>query len=188
LSLWGFAIGAVLGGGLYLLWRGGWEAVFGFADAVAPVFGGGAALLRIGCFLNGCDFGTVTGLPWGVCYGPGTAPFQSQVRQRIIPTSAAETAPVHPVQLYETLFWTAAALALLLAPRLRRWELLEGEAATALAVGYAVVRFLFEYIRGDAGGRRFGPLTFTQATAATLGMAALSFLIARRLSRTSHRA
>jgi phosphatidylglycerol:prolipoprotein diacylglycerol transferase len=65
-------------------------------DSVAPALVLGFLFVRLGCFLNGCCFGTPTGMPWGVIF-----PFDSP---------AGQTYPslkLHPTQLYEA----AAALA-----------------------------------------------------------------------------
>ena len=53
------------GGGLWWALRRGhplWE----LADLVAPAIALGHAFGRMGCFLNGCCFGRVCSLPWGV--------------------------------------------------------------------------------------------------------------------------
>ena len=54
-------------------------------DLFAPYLALGYAFGRIGCFLNGCCFGTPTDLPWGVVF-PGL-----------------DAVPRHPAQLYSTL-------------------------------------------------------------------------------------
>ncbi|GAB4251675.1 MAG: prolipoprotein diacylglyceryl transferase [Thermoleophilia bacterium] len=100
------------------------------ADAVAPGLAVGYAVGRIGCFLNGDDYGVPTDLPWGMAFPDGSPP---------------TTETVHPTQLYET-FGSLFILALLLwvlAPRLARtgslfWSYL------GLA---GVERFLVEFVR-----------------------------------------
>jgi prolipoprotein diacylglyceryltransferase len=44
-------------------------------DAYAFVLPICMCIQRLGCFLKGCCFGTVT-QGWGICYGPGTSPYQ----------------------------------------------------------------------------------------------------------------
>lgn len=72
------------------------------ADAFTPGLGVGLGLAKVGCFLNGCCFGTVTSLPWGVVYPMGSQAFNYQLL-----SSAAvfytSVLPLHPVQLYESL-------------------------------------------------------------------------------------
>lgn len=101
------------------------------ADLIAPYTALGLAFGRIGCFLNGCCYGSPTDLPWGVHF-----PHRS--------------GPVHPTQLYETL----GALALFfvlrwgVAPR----QQIQGRVFGALLAGYGVFRFLLEFLRDDARG------------------------------------
>ena len=46
---------------------------------------------------------------------------------------------------------------------------------------YTVYRFAMEFVRGDAGGRHFGPLTFSQATSLAIFVPVLVLLLSRRL-------
>jgi phosphatidylglycerol:prolipoprotein diacylglycerol transferase len=53
------------------------------ALAIPPAY----ALGRVGCFLNGDDYGVATGVPWGMAFPEGAPPIDT---------------PVHPTQLYES--------------------------------------------------------------------------------------
>ncbi len=44
----------------------------------------GVFLTRIGCFLNGCDFGRVTSLSWGVRFAKGSIPYRWYLKSGII--------------------------------------------------------------------------------------------------------
>ncbi|MHB8869050.1 MAG: prolipoprotein diacylglyceryl transferase [Thermoleophilia bacterium] len=100
------------------------------ADAIAPGLAAAYAVGRVGCLLNGDDYGVPTTLPWGLSFPKGTPPTE---------------AVVHPTQIYESLM-SLIILGLLLwvaAPRLRRagslfWVYL------ALA---GIERFLVEFVR-----------------------------------------
>jgi phosphatidylglycerol:prolipoprotein diacylglycerol transferase len=74
-------------------------------DAAAPALALGQALLALGCFLAGCDYGRPTTLPWGVTF---------HSRWALLWNGTPLGIPLHPVQLY---FCIAdfAILALLLA-------------------------------------------------------------------------
>ena len=50
-------------------------------DLVAPSLMVGLALGRIGCFLNGCCFGSTCDLPWAVRFPPQSPPYQRQLAQ-----------------------------------------------------------------------------------------------------------
>lgn len=106
-------------------------------DAFAVALPLGQAIGRVGCFFNGCCYGTPTELPWNT-YVAG--------------------AHRHPTQLYE------AALDLVLAAWL--WSLRgrafpTGHLFRRYLVGYAVVRFFLEFVRGDPG-IELGPLSAAQ--------------------------
>jgi phosphatidylglycerol:prolipoprotein diacylglycerol transferase len=136
------AIGALIGaaafGGLLLKLRGG--DLLRYVDAAVPGIALGYAVYRIGCFVNGCCFGTPTDLPWGVTFGPGTEAFVSQVAQGLISSEAARTLSVHPTQLYHAVLGLAAFLIL------RRHS--GSRLALALAL-YGGARFVIEFFRAD---------------------------------------
>ena len=77
------------------------------ADAVAPALAAAYAVGRMGCFLNGDDYGKPSGLPWAMAFPKGDPP---------------TTTLVHPTQLYEILASLAifAILVWVLSPRLKR--------------------------------------------------------------------
>ena len=82
---------------------------------------------RIGCFLNGCCYGRVCDLPWAVRFPE-------------LPE------PVHPTQLYE--FFFNFCLFFFLNSRYPRRRF-EGEISALYFMGYAIGRFLIEFLRGD---------------------------------------
>lgn len=100
------------------------------ADAIAPALAAAYAVGRVGCLLNGDDYGVPTSLPWGLSFPKGSPP---------------TTVDVHPTQIYESLA-SLAILALLVwvvAPRLRR----DGSLFWAYLGFAGVERFLVEFVR-----------------------------------------
>ena len=88
---------------------------------------------KIGCFFNGCCYGTCTAVPWGVKF----------------PLSNYFTGPdayIHPIQLYIALsiliFFIAAAY-------LTRKKIFYGAITALYGTWYGATRFLTEFIRGD---------------------------------------
>lgn len=129
-------------------------------DAMAPALALGLVFTRIGCFLAGCCFGKPTELPWGVRFPIGSGAWLQQVRDGIVPADAALTLPIHPTQLYEAAFGLALlALAVTLPPR----TTVAGRLFFSLVGLYAIFRLWEENLRADAGGVRWGALTFSQA-------------------------
>ena len=115
------------------------EPPFALGDFVVTSLPLGHAIGRIGCFLNGCCYGTPTNLPWAV---------------------TLEGALRHPVQLYET------ALNLLVFIFLRQRYLRgAGRPGHVLAwylLTYSPIRFLLEFWRGDDRLRWWGGMTVAQ--------------------------
>ena len=103
-------------------------------DVFAPAMAGAHAWGRIGCFLNGCCYGSPTTSPLGVSYPAGSAP-----------ALAHPGAKLHPVQLYETLENLVACVFFMYLVRKGR----RGAALSAYLVVYGVCRFINEYFRGD---------------------------------------
>jgi phosphatidylglycerol:prolipoprotein diacylglycerol transferase len=117
----------------------------------------GQAIGRIGCFLEGCCYGT----PWD-----GALSVELGGVHR------------HPTQLYEAGLDLALA-GVLFAMRGRTGA--HGQLFRAYLVGYAVIRFCLEPLRGDPA-RWIGPFTLVQGVcaAAALGFGALILVKAWR--------
>jgi phosphatidylglycerol:prolipoprotein diacylglycerol transferase len=100
-SLYGGLILAPAAG--FLLTRALKEDLWRLADSAVPSLVAGIALMRTGCFLNGCCFGTVTSLPWGVTFPTGSPAWALQILSGQTSVLAFSTAPrpVHPTELYE---------------------------------------------------------------------------------------
>lgn len=94
-------------------------------DIVCPALVIGYGVGRIGCFLNGCDYGVACDLPWAV-------------------TFSERAVNVHPTQLYDTLF-TIVLFAFLW--KIRKNDDTPGRLASVGFVILGTQRFLAEFIR-----------------------------------------
>ncbi|NLP05605.1 prolipoprotein diacylglyceryl transferase [Candidatus Fermentibacteria bacterium] len=90
LSMLGGVMAAVATG-IFVIRRRRWP-LWSLADACIPSFALGIMITRIGCFLNGCCFGSETGCLLGVSFPQGSLPW-----------SVYGSAPLHPTQLYASL-------------------------------------------------------------------------------------
>ena len=167
--------GCIMGGlaGSLLYW---WRHPFPFwpmADAVAPALAVGITLGRIGCFLNGCCYGSVCGLSWAVRFPKGTHAWLGQIEQGILPPVAEFSLPVHPTQLYAALSGVMI-LAILCAyfPRRRR----DGEVMALLMILYSLTRWPIESLRGDEKAL-FAGMTLSQNISVVLLLSGLAFWI-----------
>jgi len=141
-SFYGGLIGGGIAGGLFFHYRK--LPTLAYADAAMPALALGYAVGRIGCFLNGDDYGTLTTCPWAVVYPPGTEAYQAHLDRGWISPAAPWSLPIHPVQLY------ASLLGLALFFVLANWRLArEGSRFCAYLILYGVGRFVMEYFRGD---------------------------------------
>jgi len=106
----------------------------------------GQAITRVGCFLNGCCYGTACNLPWAVRFPPEGEAYVDQVNAGLIDAEAAHTLPLHPTQLY-------MVAGLLLMFVILRYVLKRtpppGTVICGYVILYGVLRFLIEFVRGD---------------------------------------
>lgn len=109
------------------------------ADALAPSIALGHFFGRIGCFINGCCYGTHCTLPWAVHYHD--VPYNNPGQ------------PIHPVQLYEA--GLNLCLYLVLARQYQK-KRFDGETFAFYVVGYSAIRFGVEFFRGDYPVRYLG--------------------------------
>ena len=116
--------------------------IWKFADATAPAFGLGLAIMRIGCFLNGCCFGKPTDLPWGINYPLFGDAHLWQMAHGL--TEPFAILPVHPTQLYEAIYSLIGAG---LAYWLLRKKLTPGIAALVFAIWLTAFRLANHFLR-----------------------------------------
>jgi len=133
-------------------------------DVLAPCVGVLVSVARVGCFIAGCDFGSVTSVPWAVHYPANTAAFRRHLDAGWIQATDTASLPVHPAQLYEALVGVAM-VAIGVAVERRRWG--RGAVIAAVAMTYAVGRFVVEGFRGDERGA-LGPLSTPQWISVTV--------------------
>lgn len=109
-----------------------WQIV----DILAPSLALGHAFGRMGCFLNGCCFGSLTNVAWGVQFPDGSP-------------AAVEFGPlhlVHPTQLYSFVSLIILTLFLLWFDRKKKFQ---GATFLTYLVLYSILRFVVEFFRGD---------------------------------------
>jgi phosphatidylglycerol:prolipoprotein diacylglycerol transferase len=152
--------GAVIGGGLALLWytRRKKTSFLLWADIAAPCVALGQAIGRWGNFVNQELYGPPTDLPWGIYI-------------------AAEGQKMHPLFLYESL-WNLANMALLLwlGRRFAGW-LKEGDLFNIYLIGYPVGRFFLEFLRLDSP--TIGTLNTNQTVMLIIALVAVGVLVWR---------
>ena len=139
MMMYGGAIGGAIGAASFILWRR--LPLRPLLDILVPSFLLAIAIGRIGCFLNGDDFGRAIAL----------SPDQS-------PPFWAVTFPVlndqifrYPVQLLESaIVFIIVAIGITLA---KRRSIPAGFVGISCAAGYCIARFFLEMLRGDPRGQ-----------------------------------
>jgi len=124
--------GGLLGGALGVIltaWRRKIRLVH-MTQMGAPLLALGYGVGRLGCFLNGDDYGKPTSVPWAMTFPKGSPP---------------TSVPVHPTQVYEAA--TSLAIFAFLWGTRRRWD----DRGTSMFGLYLILagseRFLVEFLR-----------------------------------------
>ncbi|MDX9973971.1 MAG: prolipoprotein diacylglyceryl transferase [FCB group bacterium] len=138
-------------------------------DIMAPYLALGEAITRVGCFLNGCCWGAVSGLPWTVSFPPGCAAYSAHVEEGLIQPGDPHTLPVHPTQLYMV---GGLLIAFLLLKALLARKSFRGHVMIGYLFLYGVARFTVEVFRGDSGKPVLG-MTVSQLISFGLVVAAI---------------
>jgi phosphatidylglycerol:prolipoprotein diacylglycerol transferase len=128
--------GGLIGGAVGALLVARWRAVgaLRLCDIAAPLLSLGYAIGRVGCFLNGDDYGRPSGVPWAMAFPKGMPP--TLVR-------------VHPTQLYEV---AAGLLMFLLLTGLKSRVTRAGALFGLYLVLAGMERFLVEFVRNNDPG------------------------------------
>ncbi|MDX2174991.1 MAG: prolipoprotein diacylglyceryl transferase [Candidatus Sumerlaeia bacterium] len=144
---------------------------------------------RIGCHLSGCCFGRECRPGWlAITLKPEQRPdgelfynaYLDQLLRDTIGPEAAESLPVYAVQLMESvgLFALAATIAAIFWRKSGH----PGAAFAAYLMGYSILRFSLEFLRGDlARGVYFGGLASTSQLISLGVFAGGAVLLAKRL-------
>jgi len=114
-------------------------------DMLAPYVALGYAIVRIGCFLNGCCYGEITNSPLGVVF-PAVDDF---IR--------------YPTQLFSSALNFILFVVLIFYYPRRKFS---GQIFVLYLMGYSIYRFMVEYFRESL--INFGPFTMGQVVTAGL--------------------
>jgi phosphatidylglycerol:prolipoprotein diacylglycerol transferase len=146
------------------------------ADALVPAVGLAVAVGRLGCFADGCCFGTPCAGPWCLRFPSGSPAWWNHVAQGLVSPDAAVSGAMHPVQLY--LGFAALLSGVAAVAPLRRTPLPDGVRALAFVVVFSLLRALVEPLRES----RFGAGVPHESTVDLLIAAVAGALLARRLA------
>ena len=154
------AYGGYIGGFLFCYTYLKWKKVpfWSFIDCAAPTLGLGLGIVRVGCFLYGCDYGVqqegLASLHFPVWDDPsslewirGNAPaFDDHMKAGHLHDGAVTSMGVFPTQLVASLVGFLVFGLLLF---YRRYKKFDGEVLLLFVVTYSIFRFSIEFVRGD---------------------------------------
>lgn len=103
------------------------------SDIMAPSLGLGIFITRIGCFLNGCCYGTPTSVSWAMIFPPESAAGYHFTN-----------IPIHPAQLYSSAYGLVIFVVLLL---VERWKKFDGFLLYVFLILYGISRFTVDLFR-----------------------------------------
>lgn len=142
-------------------------------DFFAPALALGHAIGRIGCFLAGCCYGKPTHSVLGVVFkNPDT----------LVPPHLQHT-HLYPTQLFEV-FGNLILFFILV--KIYRNQKKEGTASITYIMGYALIRFIIEFFRGDDRGSSLIGLYPSQIIALILFIGAGFWLFRGFLWKNKH--
>jgi phosphatidylglycerol:prolipoprotein diacylglycerol transferase len=163
------AYGGFLGGtaGAAVFLRRRKASLLAFCDACAPPLCIGLGLVRVGCYLYGCDFGvrlsdsapdwlkSIGTFPHSTTPGlDGPPAWSRHVDAYGLSPLADSSLPVPPTQLYESVVGFLLAGAAFFVWSRRQFR---GQVVLTVAMLYGVWRFIIEFVRDDpARGFQFG--------------------------------
>ncbi len=132
-----------------------------YADIVAPSIAIGIGIGRIGCFLNGDDYGFVSenyGIKFPSLFMPPV--YLQQLKDGLIASGSPYTLPVIPTQLYSSLYGFLIFFVLLWMKKYKKYD---GFIFLRFLIIYSVSRFTIEFFRFYENNYKvFNLLTVTQ--------------------------
>jgi phosphatidylglycerol---prolipoprotein diacylglyceryl transferase len=153
-------------------------------DGLIPTIGVCIALGRVGCFLEGCCFGSACAWPWCITFPRESYIHTLHVQQGLIAASASRTASIHPLQLY----FAAAALGIAAtALWLRRRKRYDGQVALVGLLLFSSSAAALEFFRADQPLRVYWGLlpqlewtALAMTTASIIALAVAEYAHSRR--------
>ena len=141
--------GAFIGGFMVLVWftRKHKLKLLPLADILIPAFTIGQFFGRMGCLAAGCCWGKITTLPWGIQFPRRSMVFHQHLEQNGLSPSDLVSLPIHPTQLYDSLYGLTLFVIL---SWLRRHKRYHGQVLIWWLLLYPLLRSIVELFRGDS--------------------------------------
>ena len=173
------SFGVYLGGMTGILLYGTFYRVslWPYLDVIASVLGIGPMIGRIACFLNGCDYGKLSNLPWAIQFPQESYPFYDHLNKGLISEADTLSLPVHPVQLYSILI--GLLLFIVFSWLWKKNLFKQGVLFFLFWMSYSVLRFMMEFFRGDENRGWVGNFSTGQFMSCVIFLFSTGFLYYR---------
>ncbi|MCI0724618.1 MAG: prolipoprotein diacylglyceryl transferase [Acidobacteria bacterium] len=146
-------------------------AIWRYADVATPAIGLGIFLGRLGCFLDGDDFGAISDSPLAVRFPSRSPAYHAHFAMGMLSDPVSSSLPVHPVQLYLALNGLVLGAIAAFWSRGSRGRA-HGETFCLFWLLYACARFALEFFRGDEARGFVGPFSTSQIISVPVAMLA----------------
>jgi phosphatidylglycerol:prolipoprotein diacylglycerol transferase len=181
------AIGAVLGtaAGLWIATSLLGVSLGKLADIIVAPAGIAYAVVRVGCFAQGCCGGSICFYPWCMAWPPGSPIFATHVNAGVILEQASQSMWVHPLQIYFVLMGLGLSLGAQWFFRRKRYD---GEVAVAALTWFAGWSAVLETFRADSSARPYvgGQPSLLWAALLVFVVALTGLLLGRIRPRLNH--
>lgn len=151
------------------------------ADATIVPAAVGLSLFRVGCFLRGCCFGTITMMPLGIRFPAHSPAWIHQHDLGFLVGYEDWSLPVHPLQVYLALAIVGSAV-IALSTRRFGW-LWEGEAFVLFVCLAESAKFSLEFLRAQDARTATTVQTADGIAAVTASVVLVSLRLVRRSAR-----
>lgn len=143
-TLYGGILGALLGTlALSRVWR---FSLLRWMDHTIPVVSVSLLLSRLGCLFNGCCFGKITKMPWGIPMRKDSLAYYAYVNEN--PLSLFSQLPkIHFTQLYEIIVIMLSLSVGFIVFKKKEYNSSDGLAAVAFGITLTIGRFIVFFFR-----------------------------------------
>lgn len=141
------------------------------------------SMVRLGCFANGCCWGTRSDLPWAIAYPRSRyGAYAQQIVSGQINVLEHHSLPVHPTPLYAAL---GGIMLFLILDRLFKQRRSPALLVGVYFLGEGSIRFIVEFFRGDS--IRYSGLGLTLAQMISVASAIVGALLIVSMLNSRHR-
>ncbi|ODA27952.1 prolipoprotein diacylglyceryl transferase [Planctopirus hydrillae] len=144
------------------------------ADIITPSIFVGVGFGRIGCLLNGCCYGDVCHLPFGIQFPGSSVTYSEFLYRGVISPVELATPWLQPTQIYSAIDGFIIALAAYLYYPYRTRH---GAVFGLAVLTYSITRYLIELLRSDEEGQFSTSLTISQWVSLGVGICVCALLV-----------